>query len=271
MRTTITLALVAMSLIACSRQEPSAVGGPATNAAETPAAASLDTSIYADAVANKSRLESDYARDAGRKPAVVLEFMGIAPGQTVLDLFSGGGYYSELLSHVVGADGHVYAHSNEAYLSFAGDEFIDRHANDRLPNVEVFMAENNELDLEESSLDAIVMVLAYHDVYYAAPQRGWPKIDVDKLLAELYQGLKPDGVVGIVDHYAEAGAPRETGGTLHRIDRDIVITDFESAGFELVAKSDALRNMNDDYTKIVFDPELRGKTDRFVLKFRKPK
>jgi len=271
MKTVITLALVAISLIACNRQGAPAVKAPASDAAETPAAAAPDTAFYADAVAITSRLEGDYARDASRKPVEVLEFLGIAPNQTVLDLFSGGGYYSELLSHVVGADGQVYAHSNEAYLSFVGDEFIDRHANGRLPNVEVLMAENNELELEEGSLDAIMMVLAYHDVYYAAPQRGWPKIDVDQLLAELYQGLKTDGIVGIVDHYAEAGAPRETGGTLHRIDRDIVIADFESAGFELVAKSDALRNMNDDYTKIVFDPELRGKTDRFVLKFRKPK
>ncbi|MDH3746578.1 MAG: methyltransferase domain-containing protein [Gammaproteobacteria bacterium] len=271
MKSVITLALIAMSVIACNRQAPPAVEGTTDDDAETPAIASPETSIYADAVANTSRLEGDYARDASRKPVEVLEFIGIAPGQTVLDLFSGGGYYSELLSRVVGSDGQVYAHSNEAYLSFAGDEFIDRHANGRLPNVKVLMAENNELELDEGSLDAIMMVLAYHDVYYAEPQNGWPKIDVDHLLAELYQGLKPDGIVGIVDHYAEAGAPRETGGTLHRIDRNIVIADFESAGFELAAKSDVLRNMNDDYSKNVFEPDLRGKTDRFVLKFRKPK
>jgi predicted methyltransferase len=90
------------------------------------------------------------------------------------------------------------------------------------------------------------------------------------MLAELHKALKPGGILGIVDHYAEAGAPRETGGTLHRIDPGIVIADLTGAGFELEEKSDELRNMNDDYSKTVFDPELRGKTDRFILRFRKP-
>jgi predicted methyltransferase len=161
-------------------------------------AADADGNIYAEAVAAETRLPGDYERDAGRKPALVLEFFGIERGDTVLDLFSGGGYYTELLSRVVGPEGKVLAHSNQAYLSFVGDEFEARYAKDRLPNVDVVIAENNELDLEPGSLDAIVLVRADHDVYFVA---------------------------------------------------------------------DAT---TDDHTTLVFDPAIRGETDRFVLRFRKP-
>ena len=231
----------------------------------------MDASIYSAAIAGEERLEKDVERDARSKPAKVLEFFGIRPGMRVLDLFSGGGYYSELLSRVVGPEGSVVAHNNSAYVRYAGDEIEQRYAGDRLSNVETLMAENNELDLPQEDFDAVLMILAYHDVYYSNPKEGWPKIDGPRLLAEVFQATKPGGVLGIVDHYAEAGAARETGGTLHRIDPSIVIADVTSAGFVLEEKSDELRNMNDDYGKIVFDPELRGKTDRFILRFRKPR
>ena len=95
-------------------------------------------------------------------------------------------------------------------------------------------------------------------------------IDGPKLLAELKKGLKPGGMLAVVDHYAEAGSPRETGGTLHHIDPQIVISELEAEGFVLEGKSEVLRNMEDDYSKGMFDPEIRGRTDRFVLKFRLP-
>jgi len=228
------------------------------------------SSVYADALTVASRLPSDYERDARRKPDEVLAFFDIEPGMVVLDMFSGGGYYSELIAHVVGAAGHVDAHSNEAYLGFVGDEFDARYANGRLPNVTILMAENNELELPPNRYDAIAMVLSYHDLYYDDPDRGWPKFDVPRLLAELYRGLKPGGTLGIVDHRAEAGSPPVTGNTLHRIDDAIVIDELTRAGFELVAASDVLRNSADDHSKNVFDPDVRGKTDRFVLKFEKP-
>ena len=226
--------------------------------------------VYSAAVAIPERAPEDRERDRHSLPGAVLEFFDIQPGMRVLDLYSGGGYYSELLSYVVGPEGSVVAHNNSAYAGYVGDEIGRRYANDRLPNVEILMAENNELGLPEAEFDAILMILAYHDVYYSNPKDGWPKIDGPRLLAELYVALKPGGVLGIVDHYAEAGAPRETGGTLHRIDPGIVIADVTRAGFELDRKSDALRNMEDDYSKTVFDPELRGRTDRFILRFRKP-
>lgn len=237
---------------------------------EPQADAGADTSVYADALAVSTRLEADYERDATRKPAEVLAFFDIEPGMVVLDMFSGGGYYSELLAHVVGPDGHVDAHSNQAYLNFVGDEFTARHADGRLPNVDVLMAENNELDLEANRYDAITMILSYHDLYYADPDRGWPAFDVPKLLAELYEGLKPGGTLGVVDHMAAPGSPSDSGTTVHRIDAAIVVDELTAAGFELVDESDVLRNPDDDLDKNVFDESVRGHTDRFVLRFKKP-
>lgn len=235
-----------------------------------PTVAETPESAYDAAVAAEDRLPTDYERDAGRKPATVLAFFGIEHGDTVLDLYSGGGYYTELLADVVGPEGKVVAHSNKAYLNFVGDEFEARYADDRLPNVDVLMAENNELDLDNGSFDAIMIVLAYHDVYHADPEHGWAAIDKPKFLAEIYDGLKAGGTLGIVDHVAAAGAPPETGHTLHRIDPAIIIADLESAGFRLDGSSDALRNPDDDHSKIVFDPAIRGSTDRIILRFRKP-
>lgn len=228
-------------------------------------------SIYSTAVNNSGRTERDRARDAGRKPAEVLEFFGIQPGMTVLDMFAGGGYYTELLSYVVGPEGTVVSHTNQAYAQFVGDEAVQRYANSRLPNTEILMAENNELQLPEAAFDAVLLILAYHDIYYVAPNDGWQKIDGPKLLAELYRGMKPGAVLGVVDHFAEAGSPRETGGTLHRIDPAIVKAEMKMAGFKFDAASDILRNMDDDHLLNMADPSVRGKTDRFVMRFVKPR
>jgi len=227
-------------------------------------------SIYQQALAQPGRPVADRDRDENRKPADVLSFIGIRPGMTVLDMYSGGGYYTELLAHVVGPDGRVIAHSNEAYKTFAGEEAASRYADGRLTNVDMLMAENNELDLPPASLDAVLLILAYHDIYYVAPESGWPRIDGPRFLAELLDSLKPGGILGVVDHYAEAGSPAETGNTLHRIDPAIVIAELEDAGFKLEAQSDILRNPDDDHSLYMADPSIRGRTDRFVLRFRKP-
>jgi len=259
----ISILLLTVALTNACGQEPA----PAT---EAPAAEAPAMSLYESAVANESRTDADRERDANRKPGEVLAFFGIEPGMDVLDMFSGGGYYTELVSRVVGPEGSVHAHSNSAYAQFVGDEATNRYADDRLSNVEFMMAENNELDLAADSFDAILMILAYHDIYYVAPNDGWPKIDGPKLISEFYEGLRPGGVLGVVDHFAAAGSPRETGNTLHRIDPDIVISELEAAGFVLEAKSDILRNMDDDHSQSMAAPEIRGRTDRFVLRFRKP-
>jgi len=250
----ITLILLALILGACGQQAADPVA---------------EQSIYAAAVAHADRPDADRERDAGRKPAAVLEFFGIAPGMTVLDMFSGGGYYTELLSHTIGSEGHVMAQTNVAYLQFVGEEFENRYLGGRLENAEVLMAENNELSLEPESVDAVMLVLSFHDFYIDDAENGWPAVDIEKMLAEFHSALKPGGIVGIIDHHAAAGAPSDTGSTTHRIDPAIVVAAMTAGGFKLDGQSDILRNPDDDYEKTVFDPELRGKTDRFVLRFVK--
>ncbi len=263
MKTTLTLITFSVLLSACGQQ----ASDPAP---ETKPPVEPVVSIYAAALDSPSRPEADRERDAGRHPAEVLEFFGIEPGDTVLEMFAGGGYYTEMIANVVGEDGKVVAHLNTPMVNFGGDELKARHADNRLPNAEVLMAENNELMLDGDQFDAITIVLNYHDLYWASDEYGWVAIDVPKFLAEIYQGLKPGGTLGIVDHFAAAGSPHETGSTLHRIDRDIVVSELEGAGFVLDGESDVLRNMDDDHSKGVFDPEIRGKTDRFILRFKKP-
>ena len=241
---------------------------------ESPSAAVSNTaaaeSVHEAAVANSNRTEADRNRDAGRKPAAILDFFAIQPGMTILDMFSGGGYYSEMLSYVVGAEGKVVAHTNATYVRYVEEEATPRYANNRLPNVQIMVAENNELQLPVSTFDAIMMVLAYHDIYWVSPENGWPEIDSTKLLAELYRGLKPGGTLAVVDHYAAAGSPRDSGGTLHRIDPAIVRNEIEAAGFIFDGNSEILRNPDDDLSLAMSDPAVRGKTDRFVFRFRKP-
>ena len=227
-------------------------------------------SIYAAALASDQRPESDRESDASRKPDAVLAFFGIAPGDVVLEMWAGGGYYTELLSHIVGENGKVYAHANTPILNFAGDAHPNRHADNRLPNTEILMAENNELALEPDSFDAVTIILNYHDLYWSSEQYGWETIDVPAFIAEIHKGLKPGGVLGIVDHRAEPGSPAASGNTLHRIDPAVVIADLESAGFVLDAESDMLANPGDEHAKNVFDEAVRGNTDRFVLRFLKP-
>ena len=262
---------LAIFLSACGQNESNeSAGSPPVPEPAMADAEAVDSSVYANAVANAARLEGDRDKDATRKPEAVLEFLGIAPGDQVLEMYAGGGYYSELLAHVVGENGSVVAHNNKPIANFAGDEFAARHADNRLANVEVLMAENNELTLEADQFDAVTLVLNYHDLYWVSEEYGWDQVDVPMFLAELHKSMKPGAVLGVVDHAAEAGSPAETGGTLHRIARDLVIGQVEAAGFALDGESDSLRNTTDDHSKSVFDPEVRGKTDRFVLRFKKP-
>ena len=252
------LAITSLSL-------PGAYAGQASSSSDAESG-----SIYVNAVQHSGRSDADRARDAGRKPAEVMEFFGIAPGMDVLDMFSGGGYYTEMLSSVVGSEGSVIAHSNQAYAQFVGEEATNRYANNRLSNVKILMAENDALKMPNSTFDVVMMVLAYHDIYYISPENSWPRIDGDSLVAELFEALRPGGIVGVVDHYASAGSPSETGNSLHRIDPQIVIDEMETAGFVLEARSEVLRNMSDEHSLYMGAPEIKGKTDRFVFRFRKP-
>ncbi len=143
---------------------------------------SLAVNSYADnhtaidsAVANDARPEADSQRDATRKPGEVLEFFGIEPGMRVLDVFAGGGYYTEILSYVVGSAGSVTLYNNGGWDGFVGADVSERLANDRLSNVESVVAEANATDFAANSYDAALFILGFHDLYYA--DTGWPAID----------------------------------------------------------------------------------------------
>lgn len=261
--------LVISLVSACAQEAPEQPAAP-VSAAEPAKPAEPMVSVYEAALNNELRPEADRARDADRKPAQVLEFLDIAPGMTVLDMFTGDGWYSEVIAYVVGDSGRVFAHSNEAYKNFVGNALEERFGSGRVSQVEILMAENNHLALEADSLDAVMMSMSFHDIYHVDVENGWEQIDGPAFLAELMKGLKPGGIIAIIDHRAAAGAPPETGDTLHRIDPALVIAKMEAAGFVLDAQSDILRNPDDDLSKIVFAPDIRGKTDRFVMRFRKP-
>lgn len=221
------------------------------------------------AVANAERPDADQQRDADRKPADVLEFFEIEPGMKVIDVFAGGGYYAEILSYAVGAQGEVALYNNGGWDGFVGAGVEERLEGNRLPNVANIVMEANELALESDYYDAAVFVLGFHDLYYV-DEPNWPAIDADNFVERLYGIIKPGGILGIVDHAAEPGVSVAVANTLHRIDPGIIRSDLVSAGFDFIGESDILRNPADDRNKPMSDPAVRGKTDRVVMKFRKP-
>lgn len=233
-------------------------------------AASGDYDPIAAALAKQGRLASDIELDGRRRPGAVLEFFGIEPGMKIFELFAGGGYYSEILSGVVGDHGEVWAHNNAAYVAYTQPQLDERFKPGRLANVKRIRAENNELELPAAYFDAALFVLAYHDVYYVDEKNGWNRIDAPAMLAEIFEAIKPGGVLGVIDHAAAPGSPAETGGTLHRIDPDLLRNDLEAAGFVYEAESEVLRNPADDHTLPINDPAIKRRTDRVVYRFRVP-
>jgi predicted methyltransferase len=243
-------------------------------------ASSLLTSAYADhhepsvsieaAVSNAERPDDDTARDSQRKPAQILEFFGIQEGQQVLDMYSGGGYYTEILSYAVGDSGRVVAHNNNVYAGMTAEDRTSRYADGRLANVEELIAANNALDLPDDSFDVVLLVLSYHDVYYMDGNRGWEKVDREALLSEVFAAMRSGGVVGVVEHIAAADTDPAVIAGLHRLDPELIKQDFVAAGFELNAESDILQNADDDLGLIPMLPQNRGRSSRAVLRFVKP-
>lgn len=259
---------------AMARSAADAATAPVYEPAETPRTRPRPPGVAEAvdaAVANEARPLADRLRDANRRPAEILKFFGIRPGMKVLDLWSGGGYYTEILSYLVGPEGTVVAHNNGTYLDFTRTELATRYAAGRLPNVTRLLAENNELTLPAGEFDAVIMTNVYHDIYFEDEKIGWQRVDGPRLLAGIQQALKPGGVLGIVDHAAAPGSGPEAGGTLHRIDPERVRQDLLTAGFVLEAESDILRNPADDRSRVVFDPTIQGRTDQFAFRFRKPR
>jgi predicted methyltransferase len=224
----------------------------------------------AAAVAASDRNSDNVKLDEGRKPAQVLAFFGLKPGMNVLDLVGANAYWAEITSPVVGSKGHVtvweptqfYNDKNKA--SF--EAFAAKH-----PNVSIRVSSMEAPDLPKNYADLVIFNENYHDLYVDFSKRGIPQIEPRQWLKALYASVKPGGVVGLIDHAANAGDTRATANALHRIDPNTAKADFQSAGFVFVKSSDVLRNPADDHTLKVFDPKVRGKTDRFVFLFKKPR
>jgi predicted methyltransferase len=223
------------------------------------------------AVANPNRPSTDLAQDPWRKPKEVLGFLEARPGMHVIDFLAADGYYSELLSYIVGPTGKVIVYNNGGYARFAGQKLEDRFQGSRLPNTEQLQAETGELSLAPASLDAALFVMSYHDLYYtpkgATQQMGDPK----QVLSVLMRALKPGGLVVVEDHVAgSAGNPAEVVNALHRIDPELVKKQFKDAGFKYAGENRSLRHREDDHSKLVFDESIRHRTDQFLYRFRKP-
>ena len=218
------------------------------------------------AVAAADRTDKDRALDAGRKPAEVLAFFKIAPGQKVAELFAAGGYTTELIARVVGESGKVYAQNPKEVLERVRGPLTERTTKPGLGNIVILEPGDALLPPEAKNLDAVICVLNYHDFV-------WQKVDRAKLNKAVLVALKPGGVYGIVDHAAAKGSGLRDVETLHRIDEDTVKQEITAAGFKLDGETDVLANPSDPHDWNASPraaAEKRGTSDRFTLRFVKP-
>jgi predicted methyltransferase len=236
-----------------------------------PAVHAKAADIYDAAVAHTGRSAADLKRDPLDHPADVLRLSGIKPGMRVADILAGDGYYSELASYVVGPKGKVYMINNTAFDHWSDGPLQERLASDRLGNVEHETLDLNHMNLKAASLDAVFLIKVYHDLYWVDSEgtAAWPKIDTGSVLDQLAHALKPGGILLLVDHSAKAGSGNTAASSLHRIEESYAIKDFESRGFKVLAKSDLLRRPDDARDQLSYKGPALGKTDRFVLVFRK--
>jgi len=237
----------------------------------TLAAAGANADIYDAAVAHSGRSADDLKRDSIDHPAEVLRLSGIGPGMQVADLLADGGYYSELLSYIVGSRGHVIMLNNKASDYWSDNYWEKRLAGRRLPNVEHRLIDLEQLPLADRTLDAVIFIKNYHDLYWVDLDRNspWPKMNPGKVLDEMARVLKPGGILLLVDHSAKPGTGSADAGRLHRIDEAFARADFEKHGFEFVAASEVLRRPDDARDQLSYKPPALGKTDRFVMVFHK--
>ena len=232
--------------------------------------AAASTAAIDAALKDTARPKKDFEEDAHRKAREVLIFAGVKPGMHVADMFSAGGYYTELLSRIVGPKGKVIAYNNKEYAAFAEKGIAARYADNRLSNVEQITAPVEAAKLKPNSLDAALFIMSYHDLYWRPKDGSWPATDAAALLKQLHAALKPGGVVIVQDHVDVAGAdPLVNVDKLHRIDPARVRSDFEKAGFQFDGESKALAHPADDHTKQVYDETIRFKTDQVIYRFRK--
>jgi predicted methyltransferase len=267
---TILCVVAAFILAGCGQSEPEATAeteaAPAVEDTAAPeAVVAMTGTDLGSALTAASRSEEDVARDGGRKPAEVLGFLGVESGMQVIDLMAAGGWYSEVLSIAVGDTGSVDAQNSPLILSFSDGAYgvsLSERIGDRLTNVTRVDSSWTELGASGAQYDAALSALNIHDAYYLESPEA-----AAELMASTYTVLKPGGVFGVIDH---VGNPDADNNSLHRIDKAIVVEIATAAGFIVEADSDLLSNSEDDHTLMVFDDGIRGKTDRFLLKLRKP-
>jgi predicted methyltransferase len=215
------------------------------------------------AIADPARPAADRERDAERKPAETLAFAGVKPGDQVVELAPGRGYYTRLLSAVVGPKGKVYAVGSPPKPGAPTPPVQAIAADPHYSNVSVILQPYAQVKLP-SDTDLVWTSQNYHDFH------NIPDLQVATLNHAVFEALKPGGVYFILDHSAKAGSGTSDTNTLHRIDEATVKREVAAAGFTLAAESNILRNPADPRTAKVFEPAIRGHTDQFVLKFRKP-
>lgn len=234
-------------------------------------ATAAEPDLYSAAVAHPGRSEADLKRDRIDHPADVLRLAGLKPGMQVGDLDGGGGYFSELASYIVGPGGHVLMLNDLATDYWSNNGWEQRLAGNRLPNVEHRRIQLDHLSLPDASLDAMLVIKVYHDLYWVdeRPNSPWPRLDPQAVLSEIARVLKPGGVLLLVDHLAKTGTGSSDAGRLHRIAESYARSDFEKHGFQYVATSDVLHQPNDDRSLISYEPPILGHTSRFVLVFHK--
>src|SRR4051812_8555032 len=224
----------------------------------------------AAAVADPARPQGDRDRDADRKPAECIAFAGLKPGQRIADLLPGGGYFTRIFSGVVGPKGEVIAVATPKRPDAPPDRPEPSAAvraiaaDPHYKNVNVSVEKLTELKLPEK-LDMVWTSQNYHDVHNV------PNLDVGAFNKAVYQSLKPGGIYIVIDHATEKGAGFTATSTLHRSDPEAVKSEVMAAGFKFVGSSDVIANPADDHKTAVFEKGVHDKTDRYVLKFQKPK
>jgi len=246
-----------------------ATSGLATGQAHAADPANVPHSVAA-AVADASRPAADTERDADRKPALTLAFAGVKPGDKVADYAAGAGYFTRLFTDVVGPQGHVYASVPNSLFVYPnivkGIADIQTYAVAH-QNVTVTFASALDAARFPERLDLFWISQNYHDLHdsFMGP------VDTVAFNKAVYAALKPGGVYIVLDHAAAKNSPADVTDTLHRIEPSTVRREVEAAGFKFEGESKVLANPADPHTATVFDKTIRGHTDQFLFKFRKPK
>jgi predicted methyltransferase len=225
---------------------------------------------YVAAISAPGRPAEAVAIDPGRKPATVLAFLGLRRNMVAADIMTGSGYWAALMARVVAPGGAVDAYEPDAFKQGAEEQAAWAKLTAAAPHLTLVRYPWTGFAAPARRYDAVMISLNYHDLYWQSDKYHIPATDPAAFLKTLYAAVKPGGVVGVIDHVGLAGDTRAIVEKSHRIDPAVVKADFERAGFRFEAASDALRNPADPHTANVFDPAIRGKTDRFLFRFRKP-